>query len=427
LIGHFWSLTLRAMRGPAIRRVAIVGGGPSGSALATWLRRGGVDVALFTRGKRPPIIIGESLVPACIPFLKDLGVEDEVAAYSIYKLGATFVFHPIAQMSFRFAESRGARTPYSYNVPRDRFDATLLAAAVRAGARSIDHGVRFERGEGDRVRLDPESAALAREALGGEPDFIVDASGRARTLARRLELTTVEGPRKDTALHAHCTGIDVVLPGNVHSDRLTRGWSWRIPLPGRVSIGLVVPDEFLAEFGESAEEQFDNFMSRDECTRQWGEKFERVTPVVRYSNYQLRATRGVGDGWALAGDAFGFIDPVLSSGMLIALDGARTLSRALLSGKPAALRAYERRVIRLLDDWSGIVEAYYSGRLFTLFKVGAYVQQTRLGRALDFHFRKHMPRVFTGEASDSRYSMAMVMFMLKHGLAGNDPAEFSVR
>jgi hypothetical protein len=408
--------------------VAIVGGGPSGSALATWLVRGGARVALFSRGKRPPIIIGESLVPACIPFLRELGVEDEIAAYSVYKLGATFVFHPVAQMSFRFAESRGAKTPYSYNVPRDRFDATLLAAALRAGAHGIEHGVRFEREPGsDRVRLDAESAALAREALGGEPDFVVDATGRARTLARKLELPTVEGPRKDTALHAHCTGIDVVLPGNVHSDRLTRGWSWRIPLPGRVSVGLVVPDEYLAEFGESSEEQFDGFMQRDECTRQWGAKAERVTPVVRYSNYQLRATRGVGDGWALVGDAFGFIDPVLSSGMLIGLDGARTLARALLRGRASDLQRYQQRVIRNLDDWSSIVDAYYSGRLFTLFKVGAYVQNTRLGRALDFHFRKHMPRVFTGEATDSRYSMAMVGFMLKHGLAGNDPAEFSVR
>ncbi len=416
------------MSGAAISRVVIVGGGPSGSALGIWLRRGGVEVVLFTRGKRPPIIIGESLVPACVPFLRDLGVEDEVAAYSVYKLGATFVFHPSDQMSFRFAESRGAKTPYSYNVPRARFDATLLAAAVRAGARSIDHSVRFEAEPGsDRVRLDPESSNLARKALGGEPDWIIDATGRARSLARMLELPTVEGPRKDTALHAHCTGVDVVLPGNVHSDRLARGWSWRIPLQGHVSVGLVVPSDYLKEFGEGSEEQFDNFLRRDDCAAQWGAKAERVTPVVKYSNYQLRATRGVGDGWALVGDAFGFIDPVLSSGMLIGLDSARTLAQALLRGRASDLRRYQERVIRDLDDWSSIVDAYYSGRLFTLFKIGAYVQNTRLGRALDFHFRKHMPRVFTGEAADSRYSMGLVRFMLKHGLAGNDPTPFAIR
>ena len=415
------------MKTPALQRVLIAGGGPSGAALATWLARAGVAVALFTRGKRPPIIVGESLVPAVVPFLRDLGVEDEVAQYSLYKPGATFVFHPQTQLSFRFADSRGAKTPYSYNVPRDRFDATLLAGALRAGAKPIEHGVRFEREAGpDRVRVDAESAALAREALGGEPDFVVDATGRARTLARLFELPTVEGPRKDTALHAHCTNIELVMPANVHSDRLTRGWSWRIPLPGRVSVGLVVPSEHIETFGPNVEDQFDNFLRRDECAKQWGAKAERVTPVVKYSNYQLRATRGFGDGWALVGDAFGFVDPVLSSGMLIGLDGAKTLASALIRGGEARLRSYQARVIRNLDDWTRIVDAYYSGRLFTLFQVGEFVRHTLLGRMTDFHFRKHMPRVFTGEATDSRYSMGMVDFMLKHGLAGNDPAQYAV-
>jgi flavin-dependent dehydrogenase len=415
------------MKAPAVQRVLIVGGGPSGAALATWLCRAGVRVALFTRGKRPPIIVGESLVPAVVPFLRDLGVEDEVAQYSLYKPGATFVFHPITKLSFRFADSRGAKTPYAYNVPRDRFDATLLAAALRAGAQQIEHGVRFEREPGtDRVRLDAASAALASEALGGAPDFVVDATGRARTLARLCELPAVEGPRKDTALHAHCTNVELVMPANVHSDRLERGWSWRIPLPGRVSVGLVVPGEHIERFGPNIEDQFDNFLRRDECAKQWGSKAERVTQVVRYSNYQLRATRGFGDGWALVGDAFGFVDPVLSSGMLIGLDGARALAASLARGGEGSLQRYQARVIRNLDDWTRIVDAYYSGRLFTLFKVGEFVKHTWLGRMTDFHFRKHMPRVFTGEATDSRYSMGVVDFMLKYGLAGNDPAQYVV-
>jgi len=410
------------------RRVAIVGGGPAGSALAAWLARAGVRAAFFTRGKRPPIIIGESLVPAVVPFLRDLGIEDEVAAYSQYKPGATFVFHPTFQISFRFAEARGARTPYSYNVPRDRFDASVMGAAERAGAQRIDAAARLERDpDGERIRLVGDADELARQALGGAPDLIVDATGRARTVARLLDLPTVEGPRKDTALHAHCTGVPLVLPGNVHSDRLERGWSWRIPLPGRVSVGVVTPSEHIAQFGNTAEEQFDAFLRRDECARQWGEKAERITPVVRYTNYQLRSTRGFGANWALCGDAFGFIDPVLSSGLLIGFDAARTLADAILAGKPRGFQRFEKRVIRNLDDWSRIVESYYSGRLFTLFKVGEYMKNTFVGKRIDFHFRKHMPRVFTGEATDSRYSMTIVDFMLHYGLAGNDPDEFAVR
>jgi flavin-dependent dehydrogenase len=414
--------------GARIRRVAIVGGGPAGAALAAYLQRAGVAAAFFTRGKRPPIIVGESLVPAVVPFLRELGIEDEVAAYSTHKPGATFTFHPIAQMSFRFADSRGARTPYSYNVPRDRFDASIVSAAERTGAVKLEVSAQLQReGGSDRVVLAPEAQAEARNALGGDPDVVVDATGRARTVARLLDLATVEGPRKDTALHAHCTGIQTVLPGNVHSDRLELGWAWRIPLPGRVSVGIVTPSEHIARFGANIDEQYDNFLRKDECARQWGEKAERVSPVVRYTNYQLRATRAFGPGWALVGDAFGFIDPVLSSGTLLSFDGAKSLAAALVDGSERALARYQARSIRNLDDWARIVDAYYSGRLFTLFKVGEYVRHTLLGRLTDWHFRKHMPRVFTGEATDSRYSMTVVDFMLKYGLAGNDPAEFSIR
>ena len=61
------------------------------------------------------------------------------------------------------------------------------------------------------------------------------------------------------------------------------------------------------------------------------------------------------------------------------------------------------------------------GRLLTLFRVGQWVQKTLLGRMLDFHFRKHMPRIFTGEDATNRYSLGLVSFMTQYGLAGNDP------
>ena len=100
------------------RTVAILGGGPAGSTLATLLARAGFEVVMFARGGRPPIVVGESLVPAVVPFLRKLGVEDEVAGYSIWKGGATFVLSRETRLSFRFSEVRGARTTYSYNVPR---------------------------------------------------------------------------------------------------------------------------------------------------------------------------------------------------------------------------------------------------------------------------------------------------------------------
>ena len=412
-------------RGP-IRRVAIVGAGPAGASLATYLAREGIEVTLFSSGARPPIVVGESLVPAIVPFLRRLGVEEEVAGYSIWKPGATFVLDRDQILSFTFAEVRKAKTTYSYNVPRDRMDASILEAARREGVQVVEGNARLAReGETDRVRLGEESLQAA--GLSSPPDLVVDAAGRSRLVSRLLGIPALTGPRRDTALHAHVEGVPLVVEGNVHTDRLDHGWCWRIPLPGRVSTGLVMDSAVIREFGDSIEEQFDNYLSHDSRIREWGATAKRVSPVVKYTNYQLRSTRGVGDGWALVGDAFGFVDPVFSSGLLVGMDGAWELSRTILDGSERAFQRYEAHVARHLEVWQRVVGYWYDGRLFTLFRVGELMRQRFAGRMMDFHFRKHMPRVFTGEATTKRYSLGLLDFMIKYGLGRNDPEELSVR
>lgn len=409
----------------SIRSVAILGGGPSGASLATTLAREGVKVAIFATGERPPIIVGESLVPAIVPYIRKLGagVEEEVASYSQWKGGATFVLDAKERMSIRFTEARGAKTTYSYNVPRDRFDATVLKAAVRAGAVVVPAMGRVHReGSTDRIRLSDESLEAARHVLGGEPDFIVDAGGRKRQVARLMDIETITGNRRDTALHAHLEGVEVEVEGNVHTDRLENsGWCWRIPLPGRVSLGFVVDPDAIRKFGDSPEEQFDNYLRFEPVVKDWARDAKRITPVVKYTNYQLRATRGVGENWALIGDAYGFVDPVFSSGLLIAFEAAEDIARAILRGTPREFARFERRTQQSFSGWQRVIDYYYSGRLLTLFRVGQVVRTTRIGKIMNFHLSKYMPRIFTGEAAHSRYSLGLVSFMSEYGLAGNDP------
>ncbi len=406
------------------RSVAVLGAGPVGSSLAAYLARRGVDVTLFDGGTRPPLVVGESLVPAIVPFLQALGVEEEVASYATYKPGASFVFDLEDSLSFRFDEVPDAAVAYAYNVPRDRFDRTLREAAVAAGARFVAANARVERAAGERVRLAP--ASLEAAGLRRAPDFIVDAAGRGRLLARALDLPRREGDRRDTALHAHLEGVPLLREGNVHTDRLRHGWCWRIPLPGRVSVGLVVDPAVLAEYGHGAEEQFDACLRHDPVLRSWGCTAKRLTPVMKYTNYQARCERGVGPGWALAGDAFGFVDPVFSSGLLLGMDGAWALAQALFDGSERALRRYERRVLHHLSTWQRLVGYFYDGRLFTLFKVGEVQAQRFPGRLLDAHFRRHLPRIFTGEATRSRYSVGLLDFMVRYALTGEDPRQLAV-
>jgi phytoene desaturase len=398
------SRRMRRVTAAPRRSVAILGAGPAGASLAAHLARRGHEAVLFDGGTRPALVVGESLVPAVVPFLRALGIEEEVAAYSTFKPGATFVFDPDDTLSFTFEEVRAAKVTYSYNVPRDRLDESIRAAALRAGARLVREHARVEREPGtEQVRL--AEASLAASGLARPPDFVVDAGGRGRAIARLLALPSVEGARRDTALHAHLEGVPLVVPGNVHTDRIEHGWCWRIPLPGRVSVGLVMDSAVLRSFGDGPEEQFDAYLRSDRMLRDWGVAAKRISPVLKYTNYQLRSTRGVGPGWALLGDAFGFVDPIFSSGLLIALDGALALADALDAGADAAaLRRYEARVQRHLANWQRVAGYFYDGRLFTLIKVGNLMRTRGLGRLLDFHFRKHMPRVFTGEATTKRPS-----------------------
>ena len=411
----------------AIRSVAILGGGPAGSMLGALLARAGVDVTIFDGGKRPPLIVGESLVPAVVPFLRALGIEEEVAAYSVFKPGATFTFDEGDTMSFLFGEVRAAKTPYSYNVPRDRLDQSMRDAALRSGARLVPRHARLEREDGrERVRLGAESLEAA--GLAAHPDFVVDAAGRVRLLGRLLDLPVVEGGRRDTALHTHLDGVPLLHEGHVHTDRLEHGWCWRIPLPGRVSVGLVIDAPVLREFGDTAEEQFDAYLRHDRRLRDWGVVAKRIAPVVKYTNYQMRHTRGAGENWALLGDAFGFIDPVFSSGMLVGLDAAQELGKTLLAGGGReGLARYEAHVHHHLANWHRVAGYFYDGRLFTLLKLGDKKRTEFPWRLVDPHFRKHLPRVFTGESTTERYSTGLLDFMVRWALFATDSQPLAVR
>src|SRR5206468_10419399 len=126
-----------------------------------------------------------------------------------------------------------------------------------------------------------------------------------RVLPNLLGIPSRSGPRKDTALFAHVDRTHLDHAGHVHSTRLDHGWSWRIPLPGRVSLGIVIGKDFLSQFGNGKEEQYDNLLKQDSVLRRVAGEAKRLTPVMEYSNYQLVSTRMVGEGWALVGDTAG--------------------------------------------------------------------------------------------------------------------------
>jgi flavin-dependent dehydrogenase len=246
-------------------------------------------------------------------------------------------------------------------------------------------------------------------------------------LPKLLEISSSEGGRKDTALFAHLDKAQLYKSGYVHSSRLDHGWSWRIPLQDRVSLGIVIGSEHAAKAGATPEERYDNLLKQDSVLRVASAGSTRLTPVMEYTNYQLVSTRLVGDGWALLGDTAGFIDPVFSSGLLIGLTSAMELADAIRDGDAQAFQKYERGVVHHLKTWHEIVNYYYDGRMFTSFRVGEMMRKNPLMRLLFPHINKHMGRIFTGAAGKAAYSMAMMRLLMKHGLRNEDPNGMAIR
>ena len=397
------------------KSVAILGGGPAACTLGIMLTRGGVRVAMYHLPKRAPLIVGESLVPAIIPMLRTLGVEDEVKSYSKLKPGATINMSADTNFSFQFDAIRGELPRYAYNVPRDQFDDTLLAAARQAGVNIIEAAASVEKISGtDKVKLGADALAAAGDFFNGQqPDLIVDATGRVRLLPKLLGIGAVEGGRKDTALFAHVDSAKVDHDGHVHSTRLDHGWSWRIPLVDRMSLGIVIGTEHLAQFGATKEERYDNLLKQDSVLKKFAGESKRLTPVMEYTNYQLVSDRMFGENWALVGDTAGFIDPVFSSGLLIGMQGGMMLAEAVLKGTPKAFAGYQEKCAHHLKCWHEIADYFYNGKLFNSVVVGeAMKMKYPLLKMMMPYFENQFARIFTGAASDSPFSIGMMRWVI---------------
>src|SRR5580698_2926155 len=111
------------MENKPTKTIGIIGSGPSGSTLASLLAKKGLEVTIFDDGKRPELIVGESLIPAIIPVLRKLDLEDRVAAICQYKPGVSFTLSAEDQIDFSFTSLKGTSMPtYAYNSPRPALD-----------------------------------------------------------------------------------------------------------------------------------------------------------------------------------------------------------------------------------------------------------------------------------------------------------------
>ena len=326
--------------------VIVIGGGPGGSTAATLLARQGFDVTLFEREIFPREHVGESLLPASIPILENLGVIEEIEAAGFTpKYGATMVWGRDPEpWSWHFAETN-ASYPHAYQVWRPTFDQMLLNNAerngvtVRQGWRVVDASV--ESAEPPTLRVESDDGAT--EAV--EADWIVDASGQNGFLATRLNLRTNDEFFRNLAVYSYFRGADR-LPepdaGNIFIEAYEHGWSWAIPLPDDVmSVGVVVDAAWGASqlSGQPPEDFYRGQLSLTGRTAAMLVDADLIDDARVIRDWSYTSQRLVGDRFILVGDAACFIDPLFSSGVHLAMSSAVLASAYVTS----ALRDPEMR------------------------------------------------------------------------------------
>jgi flavin-dependent dehydrogenase len=411
----------------SIQTVGIIGSGPAGATLASLLTMKGVDVTLFDDGRRPDLIVGESLIPAIVPVLRKLGVEERAAAVCQYKPGVSFTLSPDEQVDFTFQSLAGSPMPtYAYNAPRPAFDRLLDERADELGVKRVRARAKVERKDGNRLQLAEETLAQAPWLHGRQPDLLVDSTGRNRLFARTLEIPADIGPRKDVAYFAHYEGFtEQSPPGQVIIGRLANGWCWRIPLRDRLSVGVVMNKDDAAQFGTSPEERLEGVIHHDPVLAAAGRNRRRLTEVVTYTNYQLISRRGHGPGWVMTGDALGFVDPMLSPGMWLALRSAELLVERLDD-----LPGYSREMRKLIKAWMGLIEYFYDGRIFAMYKTGMFFERKFPGKiAATMHgfFNRKIACMAAGATTTSRFGHGMLQFMSRPSAWKTDPATLAIR
>jgi flavin-dependent dehydrogenase len=357
--------------------VVVVGGGPAGSATAALLAEHGRSVLLAERERFPRFHIGESLMPATYWPLQRLGVLEQMKRSAFPRKHSVQFYNHAGKAShpFYFSETNPHESAVTWQVLRSDFDALLLDN-VRAKGGEVVQGTRVR-----EVLFDGERAVgveLADSEPGSGPRrvaarVVVDATGGDMLMARRKRLAQHDPVLSKASIFTHFAGA-LRDPGIDEGATLVLdtddqlGWFWYIPLPHDVvSVGVVGNIDYLISGrGGDPQRTFEEEVARCVALQPRLENARQLWPVKVLRDFSWRTRQIAGDGWAVVGDALGFLDPIYSSGVLIALKSgelaADAIHDALAAGEPTGERLgrYGPEVLSGMEALRKLVYAFYT-------------------------------------------------------------------
>jgi flavin-dependent dehydrogenase len=358
--------------------VVVIGGGPAGSTVSTLIAQRGHRVELFERDHFPRFHIGESLIPETYWVLKRLNMLPKMQqSHFVKKFSVQFVNSSGKNSApFYFWDNKPHECSQTWQVVRSEFDQMMLNNAREHGVNAHEgvrvHDVLFEGDRAVGVSIKEEDGSF-REV---RARVVVDASGQNGLLMNRLRLrvwdpllnkgaiwTYWEGAYRDTGRDEGATLV--VHTGNKN------GWFWYIPLPNdTMSVGVVAPFDYLFKGRGGYPQTYEEEVEGCPGIKERVANARRITGYFATKDYSYRSTQVSGNGWVLVGDAFGFLDPLYSSGVLLALKSGELAADAIVDGlasgdtSAAQLGRWGKSFNEGVDRMRRLVCEYYDGFSF---------------------------------------------------------------
>lgn len=355
--------------------VLIIGGGPAGSIAAANLAQKGFAVEVIEKVDFPRFVIGESLLPQCNEILAKNNLLEKVTQKGfILKAGAIFINEAKEVETYHFRENIGEPFNTSFQVKREEFDHTLLLGASEFGA-NVQHGVEvtaYDETKNIVSTVDREGNKEEYQAR-----FVLDASGYGRVLPRLLDLDIPSELKTRQAVFTRIEN-DIRPEGElagyitifIHGDN--DAWIWVIPFAdGITSVGIVSTQEYFEEMNMKEEAFWNHVIYSNVNTKERFKNATKVRPVGKIGGYSSNVKRMYGKGFALAGNATEFLDPVFSSGVTLALvsgDLSADLIARELNGETVDWQSeYEDYMMTGINVFRDFVNTWYDGRLQKVF------------------------------------------------------------